>query len=318
METQDTPSDSREPLKRTPLRRTGSAAMLRTLRFAVLSLAAALGTPAWSQTETDDVAQVRRWHAVYRQRAGEFVVEERGETTVPLTLVPIPLQTWTNPIRGDTQHGTVHLWTTAGRPAVIGSVWSALDPKDRSRRNLCYEFHSLSAVPVSARLAEKRWWSPQEAGVEWIALPDAPQPGSTRAARLRNLRDLAGEMRAVIVGRDSMPDTDLRLLPQPLYRYPDDAAGAVDGALFAFVIATDPELFVVIELHRDETTGETAWRLAPARFTGDPLRLRRGERTIWENPQWEYRRDRPYDFLYGVEKRADGLTEAPIGRAGEK
>lgn len=281
------------------------------LWLASLLIAGAFATPGWCQPETDEVAQVRRWHAVYRQRAGEFVVEKRGETTVPLTLVPVPLQTWTNPIRGDTQHGTVHLWTEAGRPAVIGSVWSALDQKDRSQRNLCYEFHSLSSAPVSARLADRNWWSPQEAGVEWLPLPAAPQPGSTRAARLRNLRDLAGELQAEIVGDDPKPDTGLRLLPQPLYRYPDDAAGAVDGALFAFVIATDPELFVLIELHRDETTGETAWRLAPARFTGDPLRLRRGERTIWESPQWEYRRDRPYDFLYGVEKRADEPTEAP-------
>ncbi len=74
-------------------------------------------------------------------------------------------------------------------------------------------------------------------------------------------------------------------------------------------MATDPELFVAIELRRDESTGEPTWLVAPARLTGSALRLRRGERTLWENPTREYRRDRPYDFLYGVEKQPAVLTD---------
>lgn len=280
--------------------------------FLAAFLAVSLGGPAGSQEESGEVAQVRRWHAFYRQRAAEFAIAEHRDGIVSVTLVPTPLQTWTNPIRGDTQHGTIHLWTNAGRPSVIGSVWSALDPKDRSQRALCYEFHSLAQVPVSATLGDKAWWSPKEAGVEWLPLADGPQPGPSRAARLRNLRDLAAELRAEIVGDDPQPDTDLRLLSQPLYRYPENTPGVIDGAIFAFVMATDPELFVAIERRRNESTGEASWTLAPARLTGSALRLRRGERTLWENPTWEYRRDRPYDFLYGVEKQPAVLTDGGI------
>ncbi|AMV20750.1 hypothetical protein [Planctomyces sp. SH-PL14] len=277
--------------------------------FLAALLAITLGHPASSDEDSGDVAQVRRWHTFYRERAAEFSVAEHHNDTVPLTLVPTPLQTWTNPIRGDTQHGTIHLWTNAGRPSVIGSVWSALDPKDRSQRALCYEFHSLTQVPVSATLGDKPWWSPREAGVEWLPLADTPKPGPSRTARLRNMRDLAAELQASIIGDDPQPDTDLRLLSQPLYRYPENTPGAVDGAIFAFVMATDPELFVLIELRRNESTGEASWTLAPARLTGSALRLRRGERTVWESPTWEYQRDRPYDFLYGVEKQPAVLTD---------
>ena len=41
----------------------------------------------------------------------------------------------------------------------------------------------------------------------------------------------------------------LRLLPKPLYRYerPDGPTSSSDGALFAFVLGTDPEVFLLLE-----------------------------------------------------------------------
>lgn len=254
------------------------------LRVLALSLVGILGPPSWGEDQAGDAAQMRLWHAFYRRRAMELALEEKGDTATELTLAGEPIQTWTNPIRGFTQHGTVHLWTNAGRPGVIGSIWSGLDQKDRSKRNLCYEFHSLCQAPVSMRLGDKTWWSATEPGVAWLPLSDGPAPGSSRTIRLRQMRDLARELRADIVGREGDND-QLRLLPQPLYRYPEDTAGVVDGAVFAFVMATDPELFVVLEIRRDEATGEPAWMLAPARFTGEPLRLSRGERIVWESPR---------------------------------
>jgi hypothetical protein len=115
------------------------------------------------------------------------------------------------------------------------------------------------------------------------------------------------------VAGEADKNTELRLLPQPLYRYPDQTRGVIDGAVFAFVMATDPELFIVIEQRRDETSGKPGWRLAPARFTGESLRLARGQQTLWDSPQWEYRRDRIYDFLYGVEQQPDIRAETGSG-----
>ncbi len=248
----------------------------------------------------------RQWQAFYRQRAREFTLEETRDKPVPLTLYPQPIQTWTNPIRGYTQHGTVHLWTHEGRPRAIGSIWSALDPKDRSQRRLCYEFHSLSDMPLTAKHGEHLWWAPQEPGIQYIDLGDVPEPGANRAIRLRQMRDFAKELQAEL----NQQEGSLRLLPQPLYRYPEGTPGVLDGSIFAFVIATDPELFVIIELHDAKTAGTSGWTLAAARCTGDPIRLRRGERTLWEDPQWEYKRNKIYDFLYGVEQHPDAA--APV------
>jgi hypothetical protein len=284
-------------------RRTEALVMLLAL-----SLVGILTALSWGQDEAGDAAQMRLWRAFYRRRATELALVETGDSATELKLVREPIQAWTNPIRGHTQHGTVHLWTNAGRPSVIGSVWSALDVNDRSRRNLCYEFHSLSQAPVSAKQGDKTWWSTKEPGIAWLPLSDGPALGSSRTIRLRQMRDLARELRAEIVAREG-ENGELRLLPQPLYRYPEDTAGVVDGAVFSYVLATDPELFVLLELRRDKATGKSGWMLAPARFTGEPLRLSRGEQILWESTRWEHSTYGVYDFLFGVEQQADILSE---------
>ncbi|MAG94065.1 MAG: hypothetical protein CMJ48_09980 [Planctomycetaceae bacterium] len=39
----------------------------------------------------------------------------------------------------------------------------------------------------------------------------------------------------------------LRRLSQPIYRYESDNANLLDGAMFAFVQGTDPEVFLLLE-----------------------------------------------------------------------
>src|SRR5689334_13797406 len=50
--------------------------------------------------------------------------------------------------------------------------------------------------------------------------------------------------------------SEMRLLPQPHYRYEikDEGSPVVDGAVFAFVwtVGTDPEMLVVIEARRTD------------------------------------------------------------------
>ena len=56
---------------------------------------------------------------------------------------------------------------------------------------------------------------------------------------------------------------ELRLLPQPLYRYGKTNDGVSDGALLALVTdaGTDPEILVLLEATAD------SWRYGLARFT---------------------------------------------------
>ena len=74
----------------------------------------------------------------------------------------------------------------------------------------------------------------------------------------------------------------MRLIPQPLHRYGGDEDALIDGALFVFVQATDPEVIVLLDARADET--EPTWHYGLARMCGLPLEVRFGERVIWEAP----------------------------------
>jgi len=245
----------------------------------------------------DDAQQMKRWRTFYQQRAEEFEVLA-GDDERKLELRADPLQAYSNPVRSAAQHGTIHLWTSGGRPQLIGSVWSAIDQKEKDMRNVCYEFHSLSEQPLTVKLKGKKLWHPTKPGLEWQPLTDVPAPAATRPARLAQMRRMLADMRATIDTKES----ELRLLTQPVYRYEKPTDEALDGAIFSFVMGTDPELFVLLEARKSKEK-DHEWQFAPVRFTGGGLSLKRGDKVLWDSAPWEdYQRDKVYDFLFGVEK----------------
>ena len=74
---------------------------------------------------------------------------------------------------------------------------------------------------------------------------------------------------------------DMRLLPTPLYRYPEARTGVTDGAIFAFVATTgtDPEILLLIEAREEK--GEARWEFACGRFSDKSLSVRRKDKEVW-------------------------------------
>ncbi|MCI0359317.1 MAG: hypothetical protein L0211_12635 [Planctomycetaceae bacterium] len=231
--------------------------------------------PAVANEPTDaDKALREKWQAVYAEIA-QSIEMRRGETK--LDLAPTPLLFYTNPVRATDQHGTMFLWTDRGRPAVIGSIWSALNRLDTGLRNITHEWHSLVEEPdVQAVRGGQSLWSAGEPGIAWQALAGSPAPASSRAARLIQLRTAARRFTASITAEEA---TELRLMPQPLYRYPEKVEGAADGALFVFALATDPELVLLLEQY--ESASQPAMRAAFARFGNLSMAVKDGERSLW-------------------------------------
>ena len=84
---------------------------------------------------------------------------------------------------------------------------------------------------------------------------------------------------------------NLRMLPQPIYRYKDSTQQR-DGALLAFVWTngTDPERIVRIEATKTEHG--VVWPYQPVRFTYRALRLQHEDKLVWEVSEF-HERDRP-------------------------
>lgn len=192
-------------------------------------------------------------------------------------IVAEPVFRWQNLSRANGQSGAMFVWTHAGRPYVIGGVFS--NPENK-RRVIMHEFHALGPerlFPVF-RESESKWLP--GAGVELRPLPNSPKVEESASKRLLQLRAIARDFSANSTDNEKQR-WELRLLPKPLYRYDKSQDEVVDGALFAFVsdAGTDPEIILVLEAR--QTDGKTEWFYRGVRLSISDLYLDyKGER-IW-------------------------------------
>ena len=75
----------------------------------------------------------------------------------------------------------------------------------------------------------------------------------------------------------------MRLLLQPIYRYEHTEGDLIDGALFVFVHAGDPEVFLQIEARK---VGDgVQWQYSLARFNSVFLAVKLKGREVWKVEQ---------------------------------
>lgn len=253
----------------------------RSALLAACLLSAAVHVDAIAQEppgQDDELAQLKEFREHARRAAGRYEMWSGTDRDQGLVLREPPILQWTNPVGGRQAQGEVFLWTDRGRAAVVVSIYKMLDPT-RSYFYEDREFCSLASGPLVAISPEHAEWEPVEAGAVWELLPDAPAPRDSAALRLRQMRLLAGRFTADKTTRAGT-ERDLRLLPQPVYRYEGDHPDVLDGAVFAFVEGTDPEAFLLIEARPGEE-GPT-WYYALARMNSILLRGYDGEDLVWE------------------------------------
>lgn len=254
--------------------------------------------------DTDEVLE--KWFTLYTQHAQSLEVRV-PDANADLQLRRAPLLKYTNPLRGVQQHGLIFLWTRQGRPGMIGSIWSALDRAQPDERKLNYEWHSLSLESVTAERNGEELWNSSEPGIEWQDF-DARPPAASRALRLAQMRRIAQAFTTEI----DVQEGELRLMSQPLYRYPEDTPGVIDGALFAFVMGTDPEVFVLVEA-RETDAEQATWQVAFARFTNWPVTVLRDERAVWScDRATPNRKTGRYFLSFAVERLPADLSTVPL------
>jgi hypothetical protein len=199
-------------------------------------------------------------------------------------LTPLPVIRWRNVVRGQEGEAMMVVWPHNGRPIAMASIypWEGF---------MCHEFDSLSRdSKLSALDKDRVIWAPESAGVEFKAVPKAPKPAKTPAERLRQMKALAEGYKATMTGwrADNTDQEALRLLPRPLYRY--DLATArepdpklLDGALFAYVQGTDPEVVLILEAIG--TAEKADWHCAFVRATSGGLEVKSGADVVWTAPK---------------------------------
>jgi hypothetical protein len=197
----------------------------------------------------------------------------------PLTLRPEPLIRFDNQV-GGVVDGVVMVWTKGSRPVVAAQVFVMRDGY------WIHEFQSFAEGPLTLTENDRVVWSPQVAGGKMSPIADGPSGAKQRAARTLAFKEIANQF-AVTEDFREKPKADLqkyelRLLSAPLYRYEDKSDG-VDGAVFAFVHGTDPELLLTLEART--TAGETNWSYSLAPLTCWGIKARRNEQDVFASPE---------------------------------
>jgi hypothetical protein len=200
------------------------------------------------------------------------------------SLKSLPVLRWTNDVRESHSVGLLSLWVDRGRPvAVLGTyVW-----QDR----LMHEFDSVSRSTLQVFEDETLVWEPSKQ-VDFTPEPNKISVERSEAGRMRQMKSIASQMSVTMLGwRQDLSDREqLRLLPRELYRYPVECVDCLDGAIFAYVLGTDPEALLVMEAI--ERNGQNEWQYAFVRQTSAGLETVRDGVTIWQVPPHPPRNDR--------------------------
>lgn len=230
-----------------------------------------------SGNETDDDARLQAIKKLLEQSVDWYDVLPDAEATTGLR--PQVVLRWRNAVRVNTGAAVLAIWTDDGRPAAMASIF-------QNGNSICHEFGSLSrSKKIVVRDNTRVVWSPGKAGVDFRELRDAPAPAEESAARLRQMKALAGRFAAKLPMPKSGDSPEiLRLLPRPLYRYELKEAHVAnprlrDGGMFAFVMGTDPEVILLLEAVERE--GAAVWQYALARATSYAVEVNLGDEVIW-------------------------------------
>ena len=235
---------------------------------------------AHGENETADRIR-KRWETLYANRAESLSVSFAESGRRPIRLHPQPVLTYTNPVRNVQGHGSVFLWTEAGRPVLVAAYWSVVERDDPATRRLSREWHSLTTDNVVVGQDGGTIWTSSKPGIEWQSLVEADGPLKSRSLRLSQMRRIARRLHAEI----ETAEGDLRLMPQPIYRYPA-TAGVLDGGVFAFVLGTDPELLAVVEA-RESANGSAEWFLGFAHLTNVAVDATLDGSVVYQSPRWD-------------------------------
>jgi hypothetical protein len=175
-------------------------------------------------------------------------------------------------------------WLAKGRLVAVCKIEKYDHPQPENRWLYC--FGSLAPELIDAEWQDlNRRWSATKPGIELQSIADAPAAAEGQAARLRQIKEIAGRFQAVITTDPTIDaKQEMRLLPHPVYRYEKPVGEILDGAVFGMTTnGTNPDAILIVELHRQEGS-PPAWKFAVAGMTSGGLSVKVGDREVWSRP----------------------------------
>lgn len=245
-----------------------------------------------------ELAEMRR-----RAEGTKISVIAGGDKRTTAELVPSPVMSYTDEPRRIVG-ATLWVLGKTGRPAALCKVEHYDNPQRTNPWFYC--LGSLSPELIAVEFQDGQTWEATKPGMELKDLPDSPAPSDTRAGRLRQLKDLSRRFSGTLTDTPINRRQEMRLLPQPLYRYENASAGLVDGALFGLTSnGTNPDAILAVELHQDAQKKAT-WQFALAGMTDGEVSIVLDRKLeVWQKP-YTFGKAKQPAMVYLWETTAEG------------
>lgn len=259
-----------------------------TVIGAMISEVRAEGPPAKESKEPEDSSpkdeQAKARKELILKAMQKYSVVVDGDEAKKATLDSKVLLRWSNPT-SDVADGLMSVYSTGPteRPAMIAHIYV----HGAGLNGLAMqEFADVHPGTVELVRGRQKVWSPRSRYSKFEKLPDSPKPSDNAALRLSQMKTMAARFEVIdgFHDQDSKPQPQvLRMMSRPTYRYGRADGEIIDGALFTFVVATDPEACLLIEIHRKGD--ETHWEYMLLPMTIYSLDARLDGKPVWTKPE---------------------------------
>ena len=259
-----------------------SLGMIETLTTVVRAEDAPAKETLEDSSPKDAQAKARQELILKAMQKYEVVLD--GNPDKKATLDSKALLRWSNPT-SDVADGLMSVYSAGPteRPAMIAHIYV----HGAELNGLAMqEFADVHPGKVELFRDKQKVWSPRSRYSKFEKLSDAPKPAENAAVRLSQMKDMAARFEIVdgFHDKNSKPQPQvLRMLTRPTYRYGKADGEIIDGALFTFVVATDPEACLLIEIHRKGVATHWEYMLLP--MTIYSLDARLDGKLAWTKPE---------------------------------
>lgn len=164
------------------------------------------------------------------------------------------LLNWNNPGRS-TEQGVLMVWLDEGMPMVLASLFTY----DWLGTKTKHEFISLASTGLEVELGGEVAWTPSRPGVKWIPFEgkggagraSVGLAGNSKGRRMTQMRSIARRFEVRLKNPETNNVAPLRLMSQPVFRFESKKHNTLDGAIFSFCVATDPEAFLLMRANEE-------------------------------------------------------------------
>lgn len=257
--------------------------------MAWMAVAMAFATALVSAQENDSADTADNSEAEKRRRAGYVramrtmaegleVVRLTDDGATECSLLEDAVLNWSDSARHPDLlvPGTTWIWHHKGRPGLIGEIYGRVDSVGS------WHFFSCNLSPDRVRFADGAFKTTiTKSYYEAREMPDAPAVAQKKTERTIQMRALVDRFDAHQFWIERF---ELRLLPKPIYRYEDAESGILDGAVYAMVHGTNPEVLLLIEAHKTDDRA-AKWKVSFGSLAGARCVLRLDGKEFWTCPQ---------------------------------